>query len=195
MKLMDWLLGLPAVGLGLWLIFHTPDLTWHEEVQLQTGEVIVIQRTAKFSGNPMPGGGGESSNKEMTIEFKSPGQPDNPARWRGLHVPMILDRDPDTHEWVIVAASYQCESWIDRGSPPSPYVTYRYREGKWMEHTLDSKWIGRDANVISISPSNGIHISGRNPIFTISEKNKLIRDRPEISLQHKKVVDSRSKSC
>ncbi|MBY0467812.1 MAG: hypothetical protein K2Q07_02415 [Burkholderiaceae bacterium] len=195
MKLMDWLLGLSAAGLGLWLIFHAPALQWNEEVQLQTGEVIVIRRTAIFNENPMTGGGDESSNTGTTIEFKSPDKPDNPAMWRGVHVPMILDRDPDTHEWVIVATFHHCESWSNTGRPMPPYMAYRYHEGEWLPQSMEPKWIGRDANVVAIGLSDGRYVNGSNPIFTISDKKKLFLDRPEISLEYKKVIDKWSRSC
>ncbi len=195
MKLMDWLLGLSAAGLGLWLIFHAPNMHWNEEVQLQTGEVIVIRRTAIFSENPMTAGGAESSNKGMTIEFKSPDKPDNPAMWSGVHVPIILDRDPHTHEWVIVATFYHCGSWHDNGQPTPPYTTYRYRDGKWLQQSMDPSWIGRDANVVAIDISDGRLIRSSNPIFTISDKKKLFLDRPEVSLEYKKVVGKWSRSC
>ena len=195
MKLVDWSLGLSAAGLGLWLIFHAPDLKWHEEVQLQTGEVIVIQRTAKFSGNGMAGGVSESLHSGMTIEFKSPDKPDNPMIWRGLHAPMILDRDPHTHEWIIVATFHHCESWHDTGRPTPPYLAYRYREGQWLQQSIDPKWIGRDANVVAIGFSDSRHISNKNPVFTISDKKKIFHDRPDISLEYKKVTDKWNKSC
>ncbi len=197
MKLMDWLLGLSAAGLGLWLTFNAPDLKWREEVQLQTGEVIVIQRTAKFSENPVTGGEGEGEafNTGMTIEFKSPDKPDNPAMWSGVYAPMILDRDPDTHEWIIVAASYHCESGHDIGRTTLPYTAYRYHEDEWFQQSMDPKWIGRDANVVTIGIPDGRYTRDSESIFTISDKTKLLRDRPEVSMEYKKIVDKRSKSC
>lgn len=191
MKLMDWLLGLSAAGLGLWLIFQTPKLEWDEEVQLHTGEVIVVRRTAIFGENPTSGGGVEYFNNGMTIEFKSPNKPDKPVMWRGIHIPMILDRDPNTHEWVIVATFHHC----DTGRPTPPYMTYRYRDGKWLQQSIDPYWIGRDANVFAIDFLHGGYMSNSNPILTISDKKKRLHDRPEITMEYRKIVDTWSKSC
>lgn len=195
MKLVDWLLIVPAAGLGLWLILHDPDLRWDEEVQLQTGEVIVIQRTAKFSEHGMVGGGGESPSKDMTIEFKYPTRPDNPSTWRGTHAPMIIDRDPDTHEWFVVASLYSCDDEVDTGQPASPYVAYQYREGKWLQQSMNPKWKNRYANLAVIHHAERRHIGDRHPIFTISDKEKLFREHQETSQEYKKFPNKHSKRC
>lgn len=195
MKLVDWLLIVPAAGLGLWLILHDPDLRWNEEVELQSGEVIVIKRTAKLSENWIAGGGGGSFNKGMTIEFESPGKPDNPAIWSGLYVPMILDRDPDTHEWIIVATLYHCNSWHDIGRPKLPYTAYRYREGKWLQQSMEPKWVGRKANLITVDSFDRKAINASGVIFTLADKEKRFDDRPGISHEHKKIAAEWSSGC
>lgn len=195
MKLVDWLLIVPAAGLGLWLILHDPDLRWNEEVELQSGEVIVIKRTAKLSENWIAGGGGGAFNKGMTIEFESPDKPDTPAIWSGLYVPMILDRDPDTHEWIIVATFYHCDSWYDIGRPKLPYTAYRYREGKWLQLPMEPKWIGRKANLIAADPFDRKAINASGAIFTLSDKGKRLDDRPGISPEYKKIAAEWSSGC
>ena len=60
MKLKYWLLGLAVTAGGLWFVVSDPRMSWREEVQLKSGEVIVIKRTAKFSENWIAGGGGGS---------------------------------------------------------------------------------------------------------------------------------------
>src|ERR1043165_1749729 len=54
------------------------NLEWKEEVRLQTGDLIVVGRTAKFSENWVAGGGGGSFNKGMTVAFIQPVKSDNP---------------------------------------------------------------------------------------------------------------------
>lgn len=93
-----------------------PRLKWNEQVQLQSGEVIVIKRTAKFSENWIVGGGGGSFNKGMTIEFSKPNKPDNPTIWNALYVPMVLDRDPETNGWSFSPRSFIATvgtTWVD----------------------------------------------------------------------------------
>ena len=195
MRLKYWLMGLAVAAGGLWLVVRDPSMNWREEVQLKSGEVIVIKRTAKFSENWIAGGGGGSFNRGMTIEFDTPDKPDNPTMWSGLYVPVILDRDPDTHEWIIVATFYHCDSWYDIGRPKLPYTAYRYREGKWLQQSMESKWIGRDANVVAIDLSDRRYINTSNPVFTLSDKNKRSQDRPGISAKYKSIVANWSSGC
>lgn len=195
MKLVDWLLIVPAAGLGLWLIFQDPHLKWDEEVQLQSGEVIVIQRTAKFSESGMADGRGKSPSQAMTIQFKSPKRPDTPATWSGSHAPMIIDRDPDTHEWFIIASTYSCDYKVDTEQPASLYMAYRYREGKWLQQSMNPKWAVRDTNLAVIHRTDGRRIGDRHPIFTLLDKKKLLLERPEIPHEYKKISSKRSKSC
>lgn len=195
MKLKYFLLGLSVVAWGLWLVVRDPRMEWREEVQLQSGEVIVIKRTAKFSENWIAGGGGGSFNRGMTIEFESPNKNDNPTMWSGLYVPMILDRDPDTNEWTIVATFIHCNSWYDIGRPKLPYTQYQYRGGQWTQQAMDAKWIGRNGNAITPDLFDRKAINASGPIFTLADKEKRIRDRPGISPEYKKIVPEWSSGC
>ena len=195
MKLKYWLLGLAVTAGGLWFVVSDPRMSWREEVQLKSGEVIVIKRTAKFSENWIAGGGGGSFNRGMTIEFDSPNKPDNPTIWSGLYVPILLDRDPDTNEWTVVATFIHCDSWYDIGRPKLPYTQYQYRGGQWVQQAMDAKWIGRNGNAIApdLFDKKAINFSG--PIFTLSAKEKRLQDRPGISPEYKKIVAKWSSGC
>lgn len=189
MKPRYWFIGFGASVVGLWFIVRDPSMEWREEVQLQSGEVIVVKRTAKFSENWIAGGGGGSFNKGMTIEFASPDKPDTPTIWSGLYVPMIFDRDPDTNEWMIIATFYHCESWYEIGRPALPYTAYRYRGGKWLQQSMEPKWIGHRSNVIAIDLSDRKYTEATRPIFTVVDKEKRFRDRPGIDKSFKEIVD------
>ncbi len=195
MKLRYWLLGFSVAAMSLWLTFRDPYLKWNEEVNLQSGEVIVIKRTAKFSENWIAGGGGGSFNRGMTIEFDSPDKPSNPTIWSGLYVPMILDRDPDTNEWMIVATFYHCDSWYDIGRPALPYTAYRYREGKWLQQSMEPKWIGRKANVLVTDLASRKAIDSSKLILTVSRKEKEVEDRPSAAPKYKSILDKWTTGC
>ena len=192
MNLKHWLPGLVVAAGGLWLIAGDARMNWREEVRLQSGEVIVIKRTAKFSENWIAGGGGGSFNRGMTIEFDSSDKPDNPTIWNALYVPMILDRDPDTNEWMIVVTFYHCDSWYDIGRPPFPYAAYRFRGGKWLQQSMEPKWIGRKANVIAVDLADRKYIDASRPVFTLADKEKRLHDRPGIDKSFKEIVDKRT---
>lgn len=192
MKRKFWLAGVCVAAIALWVVFSDSRMSWREEVQLQSGEVIVIKRTAKFSENWIAGGGGGSFNRGMTIEFDSPDKPDNPAIWSGLYVPMILDRDPDTNEWMIIATFYHCDSWYDIGRPALPYTAYRYREGKWLQQSMEPKWIGRKANVLVTDLASKKAIDSRKPVLTVSRKEQEVEDRPSADVSYKRIVNKSS---
>lgn len=190
MKPKYWLLGLAVMAGGLWFVVRDPSMEWREEVQLQSGEIIVIRRTAKFSENWIAGGGGGSFNKGMTIEFVTPNKPNNPAIWSGLYVPILLDRDPNTNEWTIIATFFHCDSWYDIGRPKLPYTQYQYRGGQWMQQAMDAKWIGRNGNAIAPVLFDRKAIDASGPVFTLSDKEKRLQDRPGISPEFRRVVDN-----
>ena len=195
MKLKYWLLGLCAVAGGLWLVVRDPRMEWREEVRLQSGEVIVIKRTAKFSENWIAGGGGGSFNRGMTIEFDPPNKPGNPTMWSGLYDPLIIDKDPNTNEWIIIATFTHCDGWYNIGRPKLPYTEYVFRNGKWEQGPLNSQRIGRVGNLFLIDPSERKTINSSGPVVKISDKEKRLRDRPGISPKYKKIIDTWTTGC
>jgi hypothetical protein len=171
-----------------------PRMDWNEQVKLQSGEVIVIARTAKYSENWIAGGGGGSFNKGMTLQILQPKKPDNPGIWDARFVPIILDRDPESQEWFIVATFFHCDSWYELGRPKLPYTEYRFRGGKWVQQPLTPKWIGRDANVLPADLSNRAAIAETKPALTIERKEGIFFN-PAMSAKFKRVVDKWSSGC
>ena len=99
-------------------------ISWKEEVKLQSGEVIVVKRTAKSKDFGEVGGGGGWENEGMTVQIVQPSVVDNPPVWDAKYVPLIFDRDPVTKEWFMVATFYSCTSWYELGRPKLPYTEY-----------------------------------------------------------------------
>ena len=176
------LMGLMLGGCG------DPHMEWKEQVKLQSGEVIVVERTAKFSENWVAGGGGGSINKGMTLQVVQPSKSDNPGVWDARFVPIILDRDPETQEWFLVATFFHCDSWYELGRPRLPYTEYRFRNRRWVQQPLTQKWIGRDANVLPADLSNRAAIAETKPTMTVERKEGILND-PAISPEFKRIVD------
>lgn len=165
-----------------------PHMEWKEQVKLQSGEVIVVERTAKFSENWVAGGGGGSINKGMTLQVVQPSKSDNPGVWDARFVPIVLDRDPETQEWFMVATFFHCDSWYELGRPRLPYTEYRFRNRRWVQQPLTQKWIGRDANVLPADLSNRAAIAETKPTMTVERKAGILND-PAISPEFKRIVD------
>lgn len=165
-------------------------IAWKEEVKLRSGEIIVVNRTAKLDANFVAGGGGGSINRGMTVEVAQPLKPDNPGVWDARYVPIVFDRDPQTSEWTVIATFFHCDSWYDLGRPALPYTEYRFREGKWIQQALTPHWIGTQANMVPADGSNGEREG------TISStKKEYILANPAISNKFKAVVSSWKTTC
>ena len=84
-----------AVLLVLWLLAGCgPKLSsWKEEVQLQNGDVLTVQRTIAFKAyQPIGGGGGGSNTPESSLLVLTPARADNPKQWAHPPLlPMIFD--------------------------------------------------------------------------------------------------------
>lgn len=165
-----------------------PHMEWMEQVKLQSGEVIVVARTAKFSENWVAGGGGGSINKGMTVQIVQPPKPDYPGVWDARFVPIVLDRDPETLEWFIVATFFHCDSWYELGRPKLPYTEYRFRNGRWIQQSLTQKWIGREANVLPADLSDRAAIAEAKPALTVERKDGIFYGSA-MSPKFKRVVD------
>lgn len=148
------------------------DLAWNEEVQLSSGQVIVVKRTAQARSLGEIGGPGGWEAEAMTVEIIEPQLADRPAAWSFPFVPILFDRDPGTGEWFMVATFYTCERWQQQlGKPKLPYGEWRFRQGQWQRVELSPVHVGRAANMlISIS-------SAGEPNHTLKSKDEIMSDR------------------
>lgn len=152
-----------------WLESSQDDhFEWTEDVLLHNGEKVVAQRTAHLSGNSIAGGGGGSFNKGMKLGIIS-GSSEESSTWSDLYVPMLLDRDPKTGEWILVATFFHCDSWYKLGRPLLPYTEYRLtKSGAWIQQHLSAELVGRKANLF---------IADRKPPashLTLQQKEKAV---------------------
>ena len=163
------------------------NLQWEEEVQLASGEVLVVQRVVKGI-NPMGevGGPGGWDSESMTVAVLSPPRADNPPVWEGPFVPLLFDRDAQTGQWFMVATFYSCESWYALGKPKLPYTEYRLKEGRWQQQSLTPSLIGRKANMLT-----NIHSTGEKNHTLASKVKSVSRAAPE----YQEIVSTWSTGC
>ena len=163
-------------------------ISWTEEVQLQNGEVIVVQRTAKTKAFGELGGSGGWENQGMTLEIVAPKKPDNPPNWNYPFVPLVFDQDPETKEWLVVATFYSCTSWYELGRPKLPYTEYRLKHGTWVQQALSATLVGRKGNMLTDIRSSG------EPNHTLASKAQRMADG-RIAPKYRKVVDKWTTGC
>ncbi len=157
-------------------------IAWTEEVQLSSGEVIVVKRTAVTQQFGEVGGAGGWEAEFMTLEVGRPKQPGDPAPWSFPYVPVLFDRDPASQEWFVVATFYTCERWHELGQPKLPYAEWRYRAGHWQRVGLSPTHVGRAANMLTSIRAKG------EPTHTLASKTTIMSDR-RIAPKFRRVFD------
>jgi hypothetical protein len=128
-----------------------------EEVQLASGEMILIDR--KIVATPLGeiGGPGGWDPKYNSLRIVDPDFSDTPPLWESKEglIPLLLDRDPQTKEWFLVVSFFMCEAWTYLGRPKHPYAEFRVRDGEWQRVALSPEVMGKVTNIYPNIPSDG----------------------------------------
>lgn len=124
------------------------ELIWTEQVRLQDGEFVMIKRHVVMSHTRALGGGFSSAPVYLTssVEPASDGAGFN--KWNAPLVPIVLEKDPSTHEWLLVATIDGCTIWLRNGLPRPPYWGFRFRDGKWYRDAIPDWLLMREANLL-----------------------------------------------
>ena len=165
------------------------QLVWQEEVQLKSGEIIKVNRTAKSKSFGEWGGPGGWENEGMTLQIATPNKADNPPIWDAKFVPVVFDRDEKTKEWFIVATFYSCESWYALGRPKLPYTEYRLKNGAWQQVALSPSVIGLISNMVT-----DISSGGEPPLIQIAAKRERMATAGSAK-EYTKIVSKWSTGC
>jgi len=103
-------------------------IEWKQEVPLQDGRVIVVERISRQTGKIMPEN--VIMESEQTLSFAHPDTQER-IRWTlpdGL-LPAALDFDGKTPYFVLRA--YTVSDYNKWDCPNPPWLVYRYEEGEW----------------------------------------------------------------
>lgn len=128
------------------------SLKWKEEVRLSSGQLIAVDRTAQGTITrdiAMRATGWKP--KETTLRISQAGLGvQAPPAWRSILIPVVLDYDPATSTWSVLATYLFCSTWYDMGRPQSPYVQYISRHDEpWRVVPLQPGWVGRWSNLLT----------------------------------------------
>ena len=149
MTAMRWMFSLSAVLSLLTVIGCTPGKItreWSEEVALDDGKVINIDRYVQFQeSNSWSGDAYNSTETRSTISFRD--ELSALPKWNEPLVPILLYHDTSGDEWVVVATTSSCEIWSARGSPRPPYWEYRLKPDGWQPHSLSTSSFERKSNL------------------------------------------------
>ncbi|WP_282244139.1 hypothetical protein [Stenotrophomonas sp. PS02300] len=163
--------------------------SWKEEVRLSDGRLIVVKRTAKGTLTrdiAMRVTGWKP--EETTLRISQLAGEANPPVWRSVLIPVVMDYDPSSLTWSVVATYVFCSTWYDMGRPISPYVQYISVGGEaWRVVPLQPGWAGRRANLLTeISPA------GEPRLVREADKEMLWRREPD---QFKSISTSWKTNC
>jgi hypothetical protein len=178
------LVGLGAICL-IYLIFFKGNIHFKEEIQLSSGEVIIVDR--KFVTTPLGeiGGSGGWVAKYNSFEIVSPDRLDNPPIWEsnsGL-IPVLFDRDPKTNEWFLVTSFFMCSAWESIGKPKHPYAEFRVKNGQWHQVALSPDLFGRATNVY-------VHMRNTGEFWLVHLELKALK-HGDASPEYKNIVNDR----
>lgn len=138
-------MGIVMIGLCL----SACSESWKEEVQLQDGRILVVERELISEG----GGDEWASNrsgtkpKEYVIRFVNPDQSGKVIEWRSIkkdiqtwpELPLVIDIESGTPViYSLVAISICCEV----------YSKYIFQGGNWIEEPLPEKFEQRVTNLL-----------------------------------------------
>lgn len=117
---------------------------WTEDVLLDDGSTVQIERYVAFDAtNAMGGGAYNAVEAKATLRFT--GELTSLPEWDEPLIPLLVYRDND--DWVVVARSSSCEVWSRREKPMPPYWEFRVNGDRWDEVPLSCDSIGRATNL------------------------------------------------
>jgi hypothetical protein len=163
--------------------------SWKEEVRLSDDRLIVVKRTAKGRiTRDMAMRATGWIPRETTLRIAQIDGAAKPPVWRSVLIPVVMDYDPASSTWSVVATYMFCDTWYDMGRPASPYVQYVSVSGEaWRVVPLQAGLVGRRANLLS-------HIRPTGESGLVREQYKEIRWRSS-SKRFKSISTSWKTNC
>lgn len=163
--------------------------SWKEEVRLSDGRLIVVKRTAKGSiTRDMAMRATGWIPRETTLRIAQVDGASKPPVWRSHLIPVVMDYDPASSTWSVVATYMFCDTWYDMGRPASPYVQYISVGGDaWRVVPLQPGLIGKRANLLT-------HIRPTGESGLVREQYKDMRWRSS-SARFKAITSSWKTNC
>jgi len=120
---------------------------WSEDVELDDGDVVTIERRVEFTkSNSLSGDTYGTSVRKSTLAIK--GEDTALPVWNDVLLPLVLYRDQETDEWVLVASTTSCVTYTSRGRPKPTYWEFRLQSSGWVETALSPASLERRTNLL-----------------------------------------------
>lgn len=152
-------------------LFGYQERSWSEDVKLDDGSVVTIERYVKFEeSNSWSKDAYSAKDVKATLAFA--GKLADLPVWDFALTPIVLYRDGISGDWVIVAESTACEVWVARGKPNPPYWEFRLGNVGWREQSVSPVSINRSSNLFT-----RYHMKLAQKHYGIDDKAKIGADR------------------
>jgi hypothetical protein len=140
---------------------------WTEDVLLEDGEVIQVERSVAFRQyESWTGDARASVVSDATLGFI--GDLSYLPKWRDRTIPLVLYQDKSTGSWVIVATTSSCDLWNWRNKPNPMYWEFRLDGPGWRETPLAATSIGRQKNLL-----HRYHARFTDPHVSVEDRKRL----------------------
>ena len=148
------LLHFAAAGVLLYILatmlrfpYGDREIKWTETVLLSSGETVSVHRVQRVEVHLTSEG--RSGNLAKMATVTSDRDPPAFPPWQAPMLPILLDRDPDTGAWVLIATMFLCDVWGRNGQPKPPYWGFRVVDGQWRRAGIPASFWDRPANLFA----------------------------------------------
>ena len=161
---------------------------WSEEVALDDGRIITIDRYVAFrESNSWAGDAYNATEIRSTISFR--GELSKLPDWDVPLIPILLYKDASSDDWVVIATTSSCEIWSARGRPEPPYWEYRANPGGWRPASLSTGAFGRKSNLF-------FTYEDKLPEKKITDAEKIrIREDTRIAIGYRMILEIEKSNC
>ncbi len=160
-------------------ILNLIERKWTEDVLLDDGKIIQVNRTVTFhESRSWSGDAYNAVESDASLAFT--GQLSQLPPWKDRMMALVLYNDKATGEWVIVTTATSCLLWRWRSKPRPMYWEFRLDKDGWREVPLSPGSIGRPANLLhryqSKLPSDHITVEDRRRLESSPRMGKEFRE-------------------
>jgi hypothetical protein len=123
-RLVKWLLVASVVAGLMYACRGEKTHHWQEEVVASSGERLLLERSVRLEriGAPFNPFKSEWAWRESTIVVRDGPADVKGARYEARLLPMLIERDPSTKQWIVVGISVYCDDRV----PFNPVPGQRY---------------------------------------------------------------------
>ncbi len=109
------------------------DIKWKQEVRLQDGRTIIVDRISKVTGKRFPEGGNYDTHQELALTHPDTGERIDWSPPKGSG-PLMVDVDGAKVYFVVRAISVG--DYNNLGCPNPPFIVYRYADKQWASISI-----------------------------------------------------------